>query len=381
MEVDSWISGPPPVAGAMRWMIMLAVAALAATPITGKLFSKLGKIADLLCKRPTFAVLVVSLFAFALSMTVSILVNFPEPVEHDEWSYMLAGQTFAEGRLTNPKHPLWEFFDTIHILQDPTYQSKYPPGQGLALALGIVTSGEPIAGVWFSGALACGALTWMLLAWMPPRWALAGGFVAALHPVMIQWSAAFWGGSVALAGGALVLGAFRRLWDAPKFSDGILLAIGALFLANSRPYEGLLMCIPTGIALLLWMIRRRRDEAASVIRAVIAPGLLILIPGALWMGYYNYRVTGHPLQTPYMRHDPLYNRTPHFFFGHLQPPRQFTNPQLARQHNQCEPQHWQRQQTFTGWAKEVRHKTWRLIRGFCQPIALAVPFIMLPAVL
>src|SRR5882672_6151193 len=256
MEVDSWISGPPPGDGPAPWLIMLAVAALAATPIAGKAFSKLGELADALGKRPTFAVLAVALFSFLLSMSVSILVNFPEPVEHDEFSYVLAGETFAHGRLTNPKHPLSEFFETIHVLHDPTYQSKYPPGQGLALALGIVTTDEPITGVWFSGALACGALTWMLLAWLPPRWAVAGGFLAALHPVMMQWSAAFWGGAVALAGGAMVLGALRRLWDVPKFSDGIMLAIGALILANSRPYEGLLICIPTAIALLLWMIHR-----------------------------------------------------------------------------------------------------------------------------
>src|SRR5437762_7618157 len=167
----------------------------------------------------------VGVFSLVVSATISILVDFPEPAVHDEFSYVLAGETFAHGRLTNPKHPLSEFFETIHVLHDPTYQSKYPPGQGLVLALGIVTVGLPIAGVWFSSAFACGALVWMLLAWLPPRWAIAGGFVAALHPVMMQWSAAFWGGAVALAGGAMVLGALRRLWDAPKFSDGIVLAI------------------------------------------------------------------------------------------------------------------------------------------------------------
>jgi hypothetical protein len=157
--------------------------------------------------------------------------------------------------------------------------------------------------------------------------------------------------------------------------------MGALILANTRPYEGLLLCVPTCIALLVWMIHRQRGQGASVIRNIIVPSLLILIPGFLWMGYYNYRVTGHPLQTPYMRHDQLYNRTPHFFFGQLQPPKIFSNPQLDRQHNQWEPEHWQRQQTFTGWAKEVGHKTYRLIRGFFQPLALAIPMLMLPTVL
>src|SRR5207237_7470654 len=164
----------------------------------------------------------------------------------------------AHGRLSNQTHPLWEFFETIYVISHPTYQSKYPPAQGMALAMGIVLVSEPIVGVWLSAALACGAMTWMLLAWVPRRWAVAGGFITALHPVMLQWSATFWGGAVALCGGALVLGAMRRLWDGPRFRDGIVLGIGALILANSRPFEGLLLCIAIGAAMLVWMIRRRK---------------------------------------------------------------------------------------------------------------------------
>src|SRR5205823_1755325 len=117
--------------------------------------------------------------------------------------------------------------------------------------------------------------------WAPRRWAVAGGFITALHPVMLQWSASYWGGAVALAGGALVLGAMRRIWDAPKFRDTIVLAIGALMLANSRPFEGLLVCILTCVVLVLRMIYRQRGQGASVFRNVIVPALLILIPGFL----------------------------------------------------------------------------------------------------
>src|SRR5437899_3450589 len=147
MEFLLWISGPPPGNGVVGWLVMLGVATLAATPVAGKIFSKLGQLAEALAKRTAIAVVTVAVFAFIVSAVLSLLVNFPEPVEHDEFSYLLAGQTFARGRLTNPKHPLWEFFDTIHVLQDPTYQSKYPPAQGLALAMGIVAAGEPIVGV------------------------------------------------------------------------------------------------------------------------------------------------------------------------------------------------------------------------------------------
>jgi len=382
MEVDSWISGLPKGGGAIPWIALAAMVAVAASPLGRMICSLAGKIADKLAKNTAAAVLSIAMIGLGLTAAISILVNFPEPAVHDEFCYVLAGQTFAHGRLTNPKHPLWEFFETIYVIQDPTYQSKYPPGQGLVLAAGIALVNEPIVGVWLGTALACGAVTWMLLAWLPGRWAVAGGLIAALHPVTIQWGETYWGGAVALVGGALVLGALRRLWDAPKFRDGLVLGTGILILANSRPFEGLLVCLPVAVALLLWLIRRARDgQGAVVLKNVVIPCLLVLLPGAAWMGYYNWRLTGHPLLTPYMRHDQIYGRTPHFVWQDLRPAKTYNNPELAAQHGIWEPGHWEHQQTFSGWGKEAARKVFRLCKGFFQPLALLVPMLALPIVL
>jgi hypothetical protein len=274
------------------------------------------------------------LWSAALSFAVCPIFSWvrpPAPHVHDEFSYLLAADTFAHGRLTNPTHPLWQHFETFHVIHTPSYQSKYPIGQALFLAAGQVLAKQPIVGVWLSMAAGAAAVCWMLLAFAPPRWALFGALLPAFRfgtlPLwdhtywFAYWNAALWGGAVAMTGGALVLGALPRLLRKPTPRGAMMFAAGLAILANSRPFEGFVVAVAAALPL-AWTFLVRGEWRRPALRVVL-PGTGVLVVAALAMGYYNYRVTGNPLKMPYSVYHQQYDLIPLFSFQPLNPPKTY----------------------------------------------------------
>ncbi len=268
------------------------------------------------------AVILIGLVAFAADALVSWR-NPPLPVAPDEFSYLLAADTFASGRITNPTPLEWQQFETPEVLLRPTYQSKYPPGQAVFLALGQRLARDPLAGVWLSSALACAALCWMLQAWVGETWALYGALLATCQLAFFgHWAQSFWGGMVATLGGALVYGAVRRIagqessWS--RALHGLLLALGLLILANTRPFEGVLAAAPAGVALLTVGFRKRVGWGHFG-REVVLPAVAVLLLGGFLMLAYNRSVTGSAWSLPYQVYEQQYDAVPSFIFQRLRP--------------------------------------------------------------
>jgi hypothetical protein len=307
---------PPLAAAILIWLLPGLPARVWAVP---------SRLLRRFARTPRQAILWSAVLSFAVCPIFS-WVRPPSPHIHDEFSYLLAADTFAHGRLTNPPHPLWQHFESFHVNQQPTYQSKYPPGQGLFLAAGQVLTGWPIVGVWLSVAFGGAAVCWMLLGWMPPRWALFGGLLPAFRfgtlPLWDDfwfgyWNTTFWGGAVAMAGGALLFGALPRLLRKPRARDGAWLALGLVVLANTRPYEGLVAALPAAAVLAGWAVTAR--PGWKLLRRLAVPALGVLALGAAASGYYNYRGTGDPLKMPYFVNSEQYEVVPLFIFQPQKP--------------------------------------------------------------
>lgn len=259
-----------------------------------------------LAKRRLVSAILVGLITFIISAAPSLFRPMPQPRIHDEFSFLLAADTFQHGRLANPTHPMWVHFETIHVIFQPTYASKYPPAQGLVLAAGSLVAGNAIVGVWLSIALAVAVVCWMLMCWIGSRCGLLGGLIAAVHPLTIEWSQDYWGGAVALGGGALLLGAFRRVLRKPSSFDAWLMGCGMALLAFSRPYEGAVLIALVMMILTVSVFRRSKQTLKSIFQRVFVPIAVVgLLTVAGW-GYYNQRVTGNVLQMPVMLHERTY---------------------------------------------------------------------------
>ena len=119
------------------------------------------------------------------------------------------------------------------MLQQPTYSSKHPPGQGLAMAIGQVVLGDPWWGVWLSAGALVAALCWALQGWLSPGWALFGGVLAIPMCLFGYWMNSYWGGAVAGFGGALVLGSYARIVRGRRPVWGWSLGIGLVVLHHA----------------------------------------------------------------------------------------------------------------------------------------------------
>ncbi len=268
--------------------LLMLSAALWAPGIRAKIVS--------LAERPRVAMAV--LFAAPIVLRLLLLPHHPVPKPriYDEFSHLLVADTLRHFRLANPAHPMSRFFETFFVLQEPTYSSIYPLGQGLMLALGKALTGSAWGGVLAMGGLFCALSYWMLGGFVEARWALAGGALAVIEfgPLNL-WTNCYWGGLLAGVAGCLVFGSLARLrsaWienEGPRTREAVLLGLGFSLHALTRQFETVLLGL-TILLFLVWATPWRRVWRLGL-RDLRYTAIPVLCAGVLIV-CQNHAVTG-----------------------------------------------------------------------------------------
>jgi hypothetical protein len=316
---------------------------------TRRLWDRLLAAYEALSHRELLACSTVLVLTLAIRGLVLPVFPVPDPATHDEFSYLLAGDTYASGRLVNPTHPMWQHFETIHELMQPVYASKYPPLQGLVLAFGEKIFGLPWAGVYLSAGLMCFFVCWTLQGWLTPNAALLGAILFMLRVgIFSYWMNSYWGGAVPAIGGALVLGGLVRVWRRSQPMHLLTVAVGLAILMHSRPFEGAVLGA-LAFGCLVWLWRgfpsdlRSNDFLKRCLRAAI-PATAILLVSLGAVAYVDYRVTGNVLTMPHALYARQYEVAPMFAFLPLRPEPVYRHASIR--------------EVFTGWNVWV----WRTAR-------------------
>jgi hypothetical protein len=370
---------PSPAMGILECgLTAIAAASAFAFPRLGSgWFARIERLFARLAQRQGLAVACVGLSVIVLRLAILPLFPVPLPFVPDDFSFLLACDTFAHGRLANPTPAMWTHFESIHITMQPTYQSMYFPGQGLLLAASKVILGNPWIGLLIVSALMCAALCWMLQAWLPPSWALLGGAIAVLRlGVFSYWTNTYHAaGSLGALGGALILGGLPRLTRTGRFRYALLIGIGIAILVLTRPYEGILMCLPVGFVVARWMGKgKNRPSPAAMARLAAAP-ILFGMAAVAWMGCYDYRAFGNPLTPPYAVNRSTYAIAPYYVWQQARPEPHYRYKEMQVFYHKGELDFYDGYHSFAGFLKQTLTKVGFTFL-FYSNFTLLIPLIM-----
>lgn len=302
-------------------------------------------------------------------LRLALLKNNPVPIPEiaDDFSNLLLGDTLAHFRLANPPHPMSRFFEAAFVLQDPTYSSIYPPGQGLLLALGELLFGAPWAGILFASGLLCALCCWALRAWTTSLRALAGGLLSVLlFGPLAGWTNQYWGGFVSGVAGCLVFGSLWRARQTQSVRWAFLLGLGLALQLLSRPFEFLLLA---GVAL-VYLRKQLFFRMAPIAFAVMAPAALLLLA-------QNKAVTGHWTTLPYMLSRQQYGVPTSFVFEPLPKPTKHLTPEQQADFEAQSDTHDDIPNTFVGFWRRWAERLPDYHYFFPTPLLFTLPFVLL----
>ncbi len=355
--------------GAADYVELAVVVMLAAGLLLWR--SKLAAYLQAFAARTGWCMLALAILPVLLRVLLLPRSPIPSPAVSDDFSYLLLADTLGHFRLANPPHALHQFFETFFVLQQPSYSSIFPLGQGLVLAIGTTILGHPWAGVALSIAAMCSLCYWMLRGWTTPGWALVGGALAVIQfGPLNQWMNSYWGGAVSAVAGCLVFGALPRLRERARVLDAVLLGIGLSLQLLTRPYE--LIFVAVGVALFF------RPSEWSRLARPLAIAALAIVPAVALMLAQNKSVTGEWTTLPYQASRYQYGVPASFTTEPNPVPHRELTPQQQLNYQAQAAIHGPATDTLTSFFERLLFRTRYYRFFFIAPLYLVLPF-FLPA--
>src|ERR1051326_8420568 len=264
---------------------------------------------------PVIGYLLIAFLALAFAAVRTVAFGEPHPVWFtDDYGYLLEADTFAHGRLANPMHPMHRYFETLFVLQSPTYSAVYPPALPLLLALGRVLFGSPVIGLWIASAAVAVTLSWAAAAVASREVAWAIGVFCAVHAFVVQAPGTIHNTTLPATAGALAIGGALRL---PRVSAALWMGFGLALLANTRPYEGLYVAA----AACAFAIRKPRALAIAIATTIALMSFTLM---------HNHAVTGSFAQFPYTTYNARYLSAPNLIWERPFPPREYPTREMEQ---------------------------------------------------
>lgn len=267
-----------------------------------------------------------AIFVFITSGSFSLHIGerFSDlpPAYHDEYSYLLQAELFANGNWSIPSFSTApDLFDQMHVLNEGQFASRYFPGTSLWLAPFF-----RFGNVWYAQHLAQ-AISAMMVFWLGREVSNSGtgllaGLLFATSPGLVLFSQLLLAHHPTLVGLTLFLWSFLRWMRTESRWNAFSAGVGLAFAMLCRPMTAASFGLPFGIIFFVWWLKgRRRNVNREVQRdlcfkqrtiQVVLMGLPIL-SGFAVLAVQNLQVTGNILKTPYGLYNEIY--TPRHVYG------------------------------------------------------------------
>ena len=230
---------------------------------------------------------------FLVTCLVSHLVFGGIPHVQDSIAQVFQGKIFASGRLYAQSHPLKEFFDYTHMINNGRWYSQYPPGHSLFLVFGVLL-GLP----WLVNPL-LGSLAVLLVYFLgrrlydekTGRWA---AIFTMLSPFFIFMSSEFMSHSSAMFTFVVFAFCFFQVIRTRKKHWALFAGLFLGLCMLTRPYTAFGLVIPFVLYALV-LLYRKPKEHFSLLASVLAA----LVPSVVFLLLYNYYTNGAPLRFGY----------------------------------------------------------------------------------